>query len=106
MPYTNRKSLKYEDCLETNKIYRRPPYILNNSNREKYNSMRWEWFILSILFFYVRKEKLQASEFDNLFFHMLTKQKVKQSKLLIGKKGNKQFQKEKRFMWNETQPHK
>ena len=35
MLYTNRKSLKYEDqVLETNKIYRRPPYILNNS-REK-----------------------------------------------------------------------
>lgn len=76
MPYTNRKSLKYEDqILETNKIYRRPPYILNNSTVEKYNSMRWEWFILSILFFYVRKEKLQASGFDNLFFMLIQAKK-------------------------------
>lgn len=40
MPYTNRKSLKYEDqILETKKIYRRPPYILNNSIEK--NTTQW-----------------------------------------------------------------
>lgn len=72
MPYTNRKSLKYEEqILETNKIYGRPPYILNNSiekNATQWgeNSLVWIYYF----FFHIRKEKLQASEFDNLLFHM------------------------------------
>lgn len=76
MPYTNRKSLKYEDqILETNKIYRRPPYILNNSTEK--NTTQWgeNGLFWAYYFFHVRKEKLQASEFDDLFFHMLIQAK-------------------------------
>lgn len=37
------------------------------------NEVRMVYFEYTI--FYVRKEKLQASEFDNLFFHMLIQAK-------------------------------
>lgn len=75
MPYTNRKSLKYENqVLETNKIYKRPPYILNNSIEK--NATQWgRNGLILIYYFFSHKRNYKPQNMMIYFFHMLIQAK-------------------------------